>query len=101
MAMTMVSARVPEEQRVRAQQVLEREGMTFSDLVRVVVEYVSETGEVPDLKERMDEVRRAERLRVLKETLEYFEQQNPLRGIGNRDAKELINEARAERFGLS
>lgn len=100
MAMTMVSARVPEEQRERAQRVLEREGMTFSDLVRVLVEYVSETGEVPDLRERLDEVRRAERLRVLKETLEYFEE-HPITGIGNRDAKELINEARDERYGLS
>lgn len=99
--MTMVSARVPEEQRVRAQQVLEREGMTFSDLVRVVVEYVSETGEVPDLRERMDETRRADRLHVLEETLTFFEEQNPLRGIGNRDAKELIDEVRAERYGLS
>lgn len=101
MAMTMVSARVPEEQRARAQEVLDREGMTMSDLVRVVIEYVSESGEVPDMQERLEEVKREQRMKVLREVLDYFETENPLRGIGDRDARELINEARDERFGLS
>lgn len=100
MAMTMVSARVPEEQRARAQEVLDREGMTMSDLVRVVIEYVSESGEVPDMQERLEEVKREQRMKVLREVLDYFESQ-PVTGLGDRDARELINEARDERFGLS
>lgn len=100
MAMTMVSARVPEEQRARAQEVLDREGMTMSDLVRVVIKYVSESGEVPDMQERLEEVKREQRMKVLREVLDYFESQ-PVTGLGDRDARELINEARDERFGLS
>ena len=93
MAMTMLSARVPQEELARAQEVLKEKGMTTSQLVRLVIEYVSDTGEVPDLEKWQEEARRRERMDALKSLLDA-----PVEGIGSRDARELLNEGRDERF---
>lgn len=100
MAMAMVSARVPEEQLSRAQEVLKENGQTVSDLIRMAIEYTSEAGEVPDWSALSKEAARKERLARLDAALAYFEEENPFEGIGERGAKELLSEARDERYGL-
>lgn len=100
MAMKMVSARVPEDQLERAQEVLEQNGQTISDLIRLVVEYTSQMGEVPNLEAQRAELRQRERLDAFREALRYFDE-HPVLSIGDRDAKDLLAEARDERHGLS
>ena len=91
MAMKMVSARVPEDKLAGAQAVLEEQGKTVSDLIRIAIEYTSATGEVPDVEKTVEERRREERMKTLHEVLQYFEEK-PLTGMGPGDVRELAYE---------
>lgn len=97
MANVMISARVPEDELERAQEVLKANGMTTSGLVRAIIEYVSQTGEVPDLHERIEEARKRERLSRLSAAIEYIGSK-PLTGISADAVEVVVREG--ESYGL-
>ena len=72
MTMTMVSARVDADSKAKADRVLKREGLSYSELIRKVTDYVAETGELPILEQTTLDLIKQERRRKQLEAFEYF-----------------------------
>ena len=64
--MAMVTARVDAERKREAEMVLKRHGLTYSDVIRDLTNYLADTGELPEFERiTLDLVRRREMERKL------------------------------------
>ncbi len=99
MPMTVVNARVEAEDVRRARRVLKREGLTMSWAVRVVIEYIARTGQLPSLVTNEVE---GDASRIAQETTDFFESlpfgEPPSRWGDVALDRQLIDEERMSRF---
>ncbi|KAB7789702.1 type II toxin-antitoxin system RelB/DinJ family antitoxin [Bifidobacterium leontopitheci] len=99
MTMTMVTARVDADRKRDAEQVLRRNGRTYSDVIRDLTDYMARTGELPEFeKATLALIEERERQRKL-DIIRFFADMHlpePQDGLSD---EEIIEQTRMERFG--
>ena len=98
MSTVLVNARISQDYRDRAQEVLKQNGMTLSGYLRAVIEHLVNTGQPIELEEEMKQKEREERLKAFYEITEVLERGNFFEGVGDADYRELIGEDRMRKY---
>ncbi|MBT1178281.1 type II toxin-antitoxin system RelB/DinJ family antitoxin [Bifidobacterium vespertilionis] len=99
MPMTMVTARVDAKRKRDAEEVLRRNGRTYSDVIRDLTDYLAETGELPDFEKRMLElIQERERERKL-DLVRYFARRKMVDAEPGLTDDVLLEQERMARFG--
>lgn len=99
MTMTMVSARVDAGNKEKAERVLKREGMSYSQLIRRVTDYVAETGELPMLESVTLDLIKQEKRRRQMEALEYIKNLRVPPDPDGLTDEEILDQEKMRRFG--
>lgn len=99
MTMAMVTARVDAERKREAEDVLKRNGRTYSDLIRDLTDYIADTGELPEFERTMLELLARHEMKRKLQILEYFANRELPEVEGGLSDEELIEQERARRAG--
>lgn len=97
--MTMVTARVDADRKREAEDVLKRNGRTYSDLIRDLTDYIADTGELPEFERTMLELLARHEMKRKLQILEYFANRELPEVEGGLSDEELIEQERARRAG--
>ena len=97
MGTVFVTARVDQESKSKAEQVLHRSGLSSSQIVRRLYDYSECTGEVPAFL-LVDHAERLEKKRRRLEALDRFRNNRLPVTVSDEEVRSLIDEAREERF---
>ena len=99
MTMAMVTARVDADRKREAEDVLKRNGRTYSDLIRDLTDYIADTGELPEFERTMLELLARHEMKRKLQILEYFANRELPEIEGGLSDEELIEQERAHRAG--
>ena len=99
MTMAMVTARVDADRKREAEDVLKRNGRTYSDLIRDLTDYIADTGELPEFERTMLELLARHEMKRKLQILEYFANRELPEVEGGLSDEELIEQERARRAG--
>ena len=97
--MAMVTARVDADRKREAEDVLKRNGRTYSDLIRDLTDYIADTGELPEFERTMLELLARHEMKRKLQILEYFANRELPEVEGGLSDEELIEQERARRAG--
>ena len=98
-AMAMVTARVDAERKREAEMVLKRHGLTYSDVIRDLTNYLADTGELPEFERiTLDLVRRREMKRKLA-IIEMFANAELPAVEGDWSDEEIVEQERLRKAG--
>lgn len=99
MTMAMVTARVDADRKRDAEQVLKRNGRTYSDIIRDLTDYMADTGELPEFERAtlalIEERERQRKLNIIR----YFADRHLPEARGNGTDEDLLARERMSRFG--
>ena len=95
----MVTARVDADRKREAEDVLKRNGRTYSDLIRDLTDYIADTGELPEFERTMLELLARHEMKRKLQILEYFANRELPEVEGGLSDEELIEQERARRAG--
>ena len=99
MTMAMVTARVDAERKREAEMVLKRHGLTYSDVIRDLTNYLADTGELPEFERiTLDLVRRREMERKLA-IIEMFANAELPAVEGDWSDEEIVEQERLRKAG--
>ena len=97
--MAMVTARVDAERKREAEAVLKRHGLTYSDVIRDLTNYLADTGELPEFERiTLDLVRRREMERKLA-IIEMFANAELPAVEGGLSDEEIVEQERLRKAG--
>lgn len=97
--MAMVTARVDAERKREAEMVLKRHGLTYSDVIRDLTNYLADTGELPEFERiTLDLVRRREMERKLA-IIEMFANAELPAVEGDWSDEEIVEQERLRKAG--
>ena len=97
MGTVFVTARVDQESKSKAEQALHRSGLSSSQAVRRLYDYIGSTGEVPDFL-LADPAERLEKKRRRIVVLDRFRNNRLPVTVSDEEVRSLLDEAREERF---
>lgn len=95
----MVTARVDADRKREAEDVLKRNGRTYSDLIRDLTDYIADTGELPEFERTMLELLARHEMKRKLQILEYFANRELPEVESGLSDEELIEQERARRAG--